>query len=67
MECKKEKNKEKCNCTYEPCSRKGVCCDCITYHLKMRELPGCCFSDTAEKTWDRSFEHFARLVSNGNL
>jgi hypothetical protein len=28
----------------------------------MRELPGCCFPDDAESTYDRSFEHFARLV-----
>jgi len=51
MECKKEKNLDKCNCTYEPCSRKGVCCDCLTYHLKSRELPACCFPKEAEKTY----------------
>ena len=62
MECNKEKNLEKCNCTYEPCPRKGVCCECITYHLKMRQLPGCCFPANAEATYDRSYEHFARLV-----
>ena len=62
MECNKEKNMSRCNCTYEPCSRKGVCCECITYHLKMRQLPGCCFPDDAERSWDRSFEHFSRLV-----
>jgi len=33
----------------------------------MRQLPGCCFPDEAEKTWDRSFEHFARLVSEGKV
>jgi len=63
MECKKAENASGCNCTYEPCSRKGVCCDCLRYHLSMRELPGCCFPDEEEKTWDRSFEHFARLVN----
>jgi len=62
MECQQEKNLEFCNCSYEPCSRKGLCCQCLRYHLKMRELPGCCFTDQAEKTFDRSFEHFARLV-----
>jgi hypothetical protein len=30
--------------------------------LKSRQLPGCCFPDEAEKTWDRSFEHFVGLV-----
>lgn len=62
MECKKEQNLSHCNCTYDPCARKGVCCDCIRYHLKSRQLPGCCFPKTAEATYDRSFEHFARLV-----
>jgi hypothetical protein len=28
----------------------------------MRQLPGCCFPDAAERTYDRSFEHFAQLV-----
>ncbi len=64
MECKKEQNLKSCNCTYEPCSRKGVCCDCIRYHLKMRELPACCFPKDAEAGYDRSFEHFARLVQS---
>lgn len=63
MQCSKERNLLKCNCSYEPCSRKGICCSCIAYHLKNRELPACCFPDEAEKTWDRSFEHFARLVA----
>ena len=64
MECKKERNLSNCNCSYEPCSRKGVCCDCLTYHLRMRELPACCFPDNVERTYDRSFEKFAQLVNN---
>ncbi len=63
MECKQNNNLGSCNCTYEPCRRKGVCCDCIRYHLKARELPACFFPDEAERTFDRSFEHFARLVT----
>jgi hypothetical protein len=35
--------------------------------LRSRELPGCCFSDSAERTFDRSFEHFARLVAQGKV
>jgi hypothetical protein len=62
MECAKNKNISRCTCTYEPCSRKGNCCDCISYHVKSRELPACCFSKDGEKTYDRSFGHFARLV-----
>jgi hypothetical protein len=63
MECKQEQNKESCNCSYEPCSRKGICCDCLNYHLSSRELPACFFPAAAERTYDRSFEHFARLVN----
>lgn len=63
MECKKDKNLKICNCSYEPCSRKGVCCDCVSYHLAKRQLPGCFFPKDAEKTYNRSFEYFAELVS----
>ena len=65
MDCHKEKNLKNCNCTYTPCSRKGACCDCLSYHLKNRELPACVFPPNAERTYDRSFEHFARLVQGG--
>lgn len=61
MECKKEKNLKACNCTYEPCSRKGVCCDCLPYHLKNNEFPACFFPDEAEKTYDRSIENFIKI------
>lgn len=67
MECHLESNKKKCNCTYEPCPRKGACCQCLSYHLENRELPACCFPDEAEKTYDRSFAHFAELVSKGKV
>ncbi len=62
MECNLEANKSACNCTYEPCPRKGKCCECIQYHLKMRELPACAFPPEVERTYDRSFERFAALV-----
>ncbi len=67
MECKKTANLERCNCTYEPCPRKGACCECLAYHLRKQELPGCCFPDDAEKSWNRSFAHFAELVSQGRV
>jgi hypothetical protein len=66
-QCKKEKHLKSCNCTYEPCSRQGVCCDCLAYHLRARELPACCFPDAAERTYDRSFQHFARLVNENRV
>ena len=65
MDCKKDINQARCTCSYDACSRRGVCCDCLTYHLAKRQLPGCCFNEKAERTHDRSFEHFARLVASG--
>ena len=61
--CNIERNKARCTCTYEPCSRKGLCCECVTYHKKSGELPGCYFSPEDEKTYDRSIEHFIRMHS----
>ena len=65
MECNQVKNKAGCNCTYEPCSRKGVCCQCIAYHLSNRELPACVFPPEVERTYDRSFRRFASMVNKG--
>lgn len=59
-ECKLDDNLSSCNCTYEPCSRKGRCCECVSYHLSAGELPACYFDDAAEKTYDRSVAHFVR-------
>ncbi len=63
MECKQQRNAKRCNCSYEGCSRKGICCECLAYHLGMRQLPGCCFPNDVERTYDRSFERFAQLVT----
>ncbi|MBF0359702.1 MAG: cytosolic protein [Oligoflexia bacterium] len=63
MECSnKEKNKKKCTCTYGGCDKKGNCCACLQYHLKNRELPGCCFPPESERSYDRSFENFIKSV-----
>lgn len=67
MNCNVEKNLKNCNCSYEPCSRKGACCECLAYHLKSRQLPACCFPDEVERTFDRSFEKFAQLVNSGSI
>jgi Domain of unknown function (DUF6485) len=58
-ECKAEKNKKNCNCTY-PCSRKGVCCECLSYHKARDELPACFFSSDDERTYDRSIDAFIK-------
>lgn len=57
-DCNAEKNLGNCNCSYEPCSRKGICCECIQYHWSMKQLPACFFEDDVERTYDRSVERF---------
>ena len=61
-ECTNQRaNLARCNCSYDPCSRKGKCCECLKYHLAMDQLPACAFPDDVERTYDRSFRRFAQL------
>jgi hypothetical protein len=63
MDCPNhEQNMAMCNCTYEPCSKKGKCCECISYHRKSGELPACYFPDHVERTFDRSIARFKASV-----
>ena len=55
-----KENLKECNCSYPGCANKGRCCECLHYHLRMNELPACCFPDDVEKTWDRSFKRFIK-------
>jgi len=57
MECTQAENRDHCNCTY-PCERRGKCCDCVTYHRKRGEVPGCYFSARDEATYDRSIAYY---------
>jgi hypothetical protein len=63
-ECNVKLNKTSCPCTYEPCSRKGICCECIAYHWKSGELPGCLFPPDVEKTYDRSISRFVQVYQS---
>jgi len=60
MDCNKSNNVKNCTCTYSPCSRKGLCCECVAYHRKNREIPGCFFSKNGEASYDRSITAFLR-------
>lgn len=60
-ECACEQNKANCNCTYEPCKRKGICCKCLEYHRRSGELPACFFPNDVEKTYDRSVGRFVDI------
>lgn len=62
MDCPNyDKNMAECNCSYEPCSKKGKCCECILYHRKANELPACYFPKNIERTYDRSIRRFKSL------
>jgi hypothetical protein len=64
MECKKAANSKHCNCSYEPCPRKGICCECVSHHRKNGELPACYFPNEVEKTYDRSIERFVEMYAH---
>ncbi len=57
-ECHLQKNLKQCACTYVSCERRGKCCECIAYHWKKKQLPGCLFSPETERTYDRSIRRF---------
>ena len=55
-----EDNLKFCTCTYGACNKKGLCCQCIAYHRKNGEIPGCLFPKEAEATFDRSIRNFIK-------
>ncbi len=65
--CNLDKNKKICTCTYEPCPRKGACCECIAYHHRMGEIPGCLFTKEGERTYDRSIKSFIKFSQQNRL
>ncbi len=61
MSCEFNQN-IKCTCTYA-CDKHGKCCECVAYHKRKNEFPGCFFTEKAEKSYDRSW---AALVKDRN-
>ena len=59
IECSKQENQNQCNCSY-PCDKKGLCCECISYHRQRGELPACYFPNEIERTYNRSIENYFR-------
>jgi len=57
----KKQNLANCNCSYEPCPRKGVCCECVLYHRRNKEIPACFFPSDIEKAYDRSLDNFIKI------
>lgn len=65
MNCQKTDNLINCNCTCDPCPRKGICCECIHYHRRLGELPACYFSTAGERSYNRSIAHFVMTEMKG--
>jgi hypothetical protein len=63
MECHVEKNRKECTCTYESCDKKGKCCECVAYHRRRGEIPGCFFPAAFERTYDRSLRKFIETMT----
>ena len=61
-ECPNRKqNLVNCNCSFNPCSRKGICCECVSYHRQNGQLPACFFPPEKEKSYDRSIDNFINI------
>ena len=41
MECKVAVNRQDCACPSGDCERKGICCECLRFHLAKESLPMC--------------------------
>jgi len=59
----RDDNLKNCPCTYPGCDKKGMCCECLRYHLSRNELPACCFPPDVEATYDRSIKKFVEINS----
>jgi len=62
MECNKNRNLKRCNCTFS-CDKKGLCCECVEYHRRKGQLPACYFPADIERTGDRSVEAYLNCRS----
>lgn len=60
----RENNIDSCTCSYSGCSRRGNCCQCVSYHNSRNEIPGCFFSPAGERSYDRSIQNFIKDRSN---
>ena len=41
MDCKIEANKQTCTCGNAGCPRRGLCCECLRFHVARKSLPMC--------------------------
>ncbi len=60
MTCPSEEKLLHCTCSYISCDKRGNCCQCVAYHKDRGEIPGCLFSEEAERSYDRSLANLMR-------
>lgn len=53
-------NLAQCTCTYSACDKTGLCCQCVAYHRRLRQIPGCFFTPEGERSYDRSYAAFCQ-------
>ncbi len=63
MDCNAAANRRNCPCRHPECPQHGVCCECLRYHLGLKQLPACCFPPEIARTDERSFRKFAQIHS----
>lgn len=56
-----ERNKEFCRCPHPECDKHVMCCDCLQYHLKRRELPVCIDTTNVDKILDKDLRAYVEL------
>jgi len=61
MECIPQKDKIRCNGTFEPWPEKHTCCECLHYHRQNDEVPACYFTKGLERTYGRSINNYFKM------
>jgi hypothetical protein len=65
MSCARSNNlgaESHCKCSFTDCDKWGKCCSCVLFHRTRGGLPGCFFTEEAEKTGNRDVDYFIKNI-----
>ena len=65
MACGRKENlgsTNNCKCTFTDCDKWGKCCSCVLNLRTKGGIPGCFFTEEAEKTGNRDVDYFIRNI-----
>ncbi len=51
-----------CKCTFTDCDKWGKCCSCVLFHRTHGGVPGCFFTEEAEKAGIRDVDYFIQHI-----